>query len=156
MKDLLKSGISYAMEFHIGSNIWLDAAGVIVRVGGVEQFKLEVRADGQPLLTADIYNQDGEHVAKLNRNAWAFKDERYNITSTPSSLTLQDTRDGSVLFAAEQVGGNKIRVHPCRFFTPTGVACEVTSSQFQIGAMTLIGNVAKGSGAFVIIDDSKK
>ncbi len=145
------------MEFHIGSNIWRDATGVIIRVGGADQIKLEVRADGQPLLTTDIYNQDGDHVAKLNHNAWVFcNEDRYQVTTNPSSLTLQDNRDGTVLFAAERVGADKIQVHPCRFYTPTGVPCEVTLSHLQIGAMTMSGNVAVGSGAFVIIDDSKK
>ncbi len=145
------------MEFHIGSNIWRDAYGVIFRVGGTDLIKLEVRGDGQPLLTANIYNQEGEHVGKMNRNAWVFcKEDSYQVTTNPSSLTLQDTRDGSVLFAAERVGADKIQVHPSRFYTPTGIPCEVTSSHLQIGAMTMSGNVAQGSGAFVIIDDSKK
>ncbi len=58
-------------ELVIGSNRLIDASGVIV-VMDKEKVSLERGHDDQLLLTMDVYNADGKHVAKLRRNAWAF------------------------------------------------------------------------------------
>jgi hypothetical protein len=118
---------------------------------------LETGNDGQLLLTADIYNQNGEHVGKLNRNAWVFaKSEEYAVTTQPSSLTLMDNNSGTVLFAVERVSKDKIQIHPCQFYTPNGVSCEVTNASFKIGdAVELQNCTTIGSGGFVKIGDVK-
>jgi hypothetical protein len=146
------------MEFHIGTNVWQNATGLIISVGGKPQVMLETGADGHLLLTADLYNRQGEHVGKLNRNAWVFaKSEDYVVTTQPSSMTLRHTRDNSVLFAVQRISPDKIQVHPCQFYTPTGISCVVTDSSFKIGdAFELSGNTVVGSGGFVMIDDSRK
>jgi hypothetical protein len=106
------------LEFEIGTNLWKDATGVFVQVGGKEQVKLETRDDSQLLLSADIYNVDGLHVAKLNRNFWVFNNQDYAVTTQPTSLSVSDRRAGTVLFAEERIGPNRIKVHPCEFYTP--------------------------------------
>ncbi len=139
------------MEIHIGSNTFRNTNGVL-RVAGKDQMTLEVGHDGQLLLTADIYNERGEHVGKLNRNSWVFyQSDRYAITTQPSSLTLQDTQHGTVYFAAEVVNPGTVKVYPCRFYTATGVPCDVSSTSLQIGGVTLSGNVVDSVGTVVSI-----
>jgi hypothetical protein len=137
------------MEIEIGSNTFTNTSGVF-QVDGKEQLKLEIGDDKQLLLSVDIYNEKGERIAKLNRNAWPYHDDkRYKVTTSPSSLTVSNTETGSVYFAAQVLDGTKIQVNPCKFYTDTGVPCEVTSSYLKIGGVTLQGNHANSGGGFI-------
>jgi hypothetical protein len=142
------------MEIEIGSNIFTNTSGVF-RIDGKEQLKLEIGHDGQVLLSADIYNEKGERVAKLNRNAWAFhNDDRYSVTTNPSSLTVRDTQTGLVYFAAEVLDRTKLQINPCNFYTDVGLRCEVTSSYVKIGGVTLQGNRVNSGGGFINLTSS--
>ena len=57
------------MEINIGSNIIRNTNGVL-NVEGKDQVSLEVREDGQLLVTMDVYDDAGKHTARLRRNAW--------------------------------------------------------------------------------------
>lgn len=67
-------------ELVIGSNRVINAHGVI-GVDGEPQVELERGTDMQLLLTMDLYDQGGKHVAKLRRNARAFHGEDYDIAT---------------------------------------------------------------------------
>ncbi len=64
------------MELNIGSNIIKNTNGVL-SVEGEKQIYLEIgEKDKQLLLTMDIFDSKGEHIAKLRRNAWVFNNKK--------------------------------------------------------------------------------
>src|SRR6266545_3181292 len=96
-------------ELVIGSNRLIDASGVIV-VMGKEQVHLERGRDDQLLLTMDLYDAEGTHIAKLRRNAWAFHGEDYDITTHPSSLSLVHRASGTLVAEAQVQDRDRIVV----------------------------------------------
>ena len=105
-----------AMELNIGSNIIRNTSGVL-NVAGKEQIFLEIGDDGQLLLTMDLYDLNGKHIAKLRRNAWAFNDgERFTVTTNPSDLVLSEQRSGDVVVRVWVVDRGHIEIQEGRFF----------------------------------------
>ena len=141
------------MELDVGTNIIRDTSGVL-KVQGKEQISLEFREDGQLLLTMDIYDSQGRHIAKLRRNAWAFNDkERFEVTTSPASLKLTDRESGAIVVEASVVGKDKIRIPQGTFYTHRGQLLEITSEFWRIpGSLTMSGNVIDGAGAAVAIE----
>ena len=59
------------MELNIGSNVYRNANGVLT-LERKEQIVIEARSESpQLLVTADLYDAKGDHVAHLRRNVWA-------------------------------------------------------------------------------------
>ena len=109
------------MELNIGSNILRNTSGVL-KVAGQEQISLEVGGNGQLLLTMDLYDQTGKHIAKLRRNAWAFNEgERFAITTNPSDLTLRESKSGAIVVRARVLDATHIEIPEGRFFTHRGI-----------------------------------
>lgn len=106
-------------ELNIGSNIIVNTSGVLT-VQGSDQIYLEWGdRSGQLLLTMDVYDAQGTHVARLRRNAWAFNDKgRFAITTHPTSLTLTDRESGQWSWRRVWLGLARSRFHPARS-TPT-------------------------------------
>lgn len=141
------------MELNIGSNLIRNTSGVL-NVEGHEQIYLEIgERDRQLLLTMDIYDTDGTHVAKLRRNAWVFNNhDRYEITTHPSSLRLTDTLTGEVVVEANVVDPNHIEMLNGRFFTHRGHLLEITPQFWRIaGGLTMSGNVFDNVGGAVAL-----
>ena len=137
-------------EVNIGSNVFINTTGVLA-VQGKDQISLEWGDENdQLLLTMDVYDDKGKHVAKLRRNAWAFNDKnRFNITTYPGSLKLQDKQTDALLVEARVVGAGKIEIPHGRFYTHKGHLLEITPTYWRIaGGMTMsrnrFENVGKG------------
>ena len=62
------------MELDIGSNIIRNTSGVL-NVSGEQQISLKFDERDRLLLTMDIYDSTGIHIAKLRRNAWVFNNK---------------------------------------------------------------------------------
>jgi protocatechuate 3,4-dioxygenase beta subunit len=79
----------HSLEIRLGSNIFRNTNGVI-RVQGKEQLVLELAPDQERiLLTIDLYDGSGNHVAHLRRNRWAFNDgNRFSLNTSESPPTL--------------------------------------------------------------------
>ena len=140
-------------ELNIGSNIIVNSSGVLA-VQGKDQIHLEWGdGSGQLLLTMDVYDAKGKHVAKLRRNAWAFNDkDRFGITTNPASLTLADKQTGAVVVEARVVGTNKIEIPRGTFYTHKGHLLEITPQYWRIaGGITMSGNRLEGNGKAVAI-----
>ncbi len=141
------------MEINIGSNIIRNASGVL-RVYGTDQIHLEIgEHDQQLLLTMDVYDAQGNHAAKLRRNAWAFNNaDRYQVTTQPSSLTLSDRTTGEVLVAAQVVDRGRVEVSQGHFYTPGGHhLIEITPSFLRVAGVTMTRNVIDGFGQAIDI-----
>jgi hypothetical protein len=126
---------------HIGSNVIQNTPGVLV-VEGNRQISLERgHRDAQLLLTMDVYESNGAHVAKLRRNAWAFNDTgRFDITTNPRSLQLIDKQTDNIVVEAQVPDRDRVQVPRGAFYTPSGVSIEITPQYLRIGTNTLSGN----------------
>jgi len=140
------------MELNIGSNILRNTSGVL-KVAGQEQIFLEVGENGQLLLTMDLYDETGKHIAKLRRNAWAFNEgERFAITTNPSDLTLRESKSGAIIVRARVLNPTHIEISEGRFFTHRGHLLEITPDYWRVaGGITMSGNIFDGGGGAVAI-----
>ncbi|MDP9301102.1 MAG: hypothetical protein M3P43_09460 [Actinomycetota bacterium] len=137
-------------ELVIGSNRLIDASGVIV-VMDKEKVSLERGHDDQLLLTMDVYNADGKHVAKLRRNAWAFHGEDFDITTHPSSLTLVHRESGVLVAEAQVLDRDRVVLPRADFFAATGDRIVVTPDAIRVGGLTMAGNVFQGTNSMLTI-----
>lgn len=136
-------------ELVIGSNRVINSHGVI-GVDGEPQVELERGTeDMQLLLTMDLYNEGGEHVAKLRRNAWAFHGEDYDITTHPSSLKLIHRATSTVVAEAQIQNRDRIVVPNADFFLKTGPRIVVLPDALQVGGMRLSRNVFQETGSML-------
>lgn len=140
------------MELIIGSNVIRNTNSVL-NVQGKEQIHLEIgERDEQLLLTMDIYNDIGKHIAKLRRNAWSFNDrDRFEITTRPSSLKLIDKKTTEILVEANILGRDKIQISQGKFYTHNGHLLEITPGFWRIGGLTMSGNVLDSCGGAVSV-----
>lgn len=141
------------MELEIGSNIIRNTSAVL-NVQGKEQIFLEIgERDDQLLLTMDIYDSAGDHIAKLRRNAWVFNNKgRFEVTTSPASLKLIDKVSGETVVEANVVSKDKIRIPVGRFYTHKGHLLEITPQYWRIaGGITMTGNIIDSCGGAVAI-----
>jgi hypothetical protein len=140
----------------IGSNVVENTPGIIVADGRALVF-LERGDDSQQLLvTADVYDVTGAHVAKLRRNAWAFNDQdRFAFTTNPTSLTLTEEASGEVVLEANVHDRNRIEVPRGRLYTPTGTAIAIAPDRLVVGGITMMQNTASGLGTFLEISPGR-
>ncbi len=129
------------MEINIGSNIIRNTNGVL-NVEGKDQISLEVREDGQLLVTMDIYDDAGKHPARLLRNAWTFnKGDRFSVTTNPSDLSLTDSSTGEIVVRVRVIDRGHLEVPEGRFYTHKGHLLEITPEYWRVaGIITMSGN----------------
>lgn len=84
------------MMLAVGSNLFTNARSVLM-ADGARLLSLAEAPDGAMLPDVNVWDRDGEHVARLRRGAWAFPvgSDEFQITTDPNSLTL--TRGDQVL-----------------------------------------------------------
>lgn len=135
----------------LGTNEFVDARA-LVHLDGEDQMHLERGStDGQLLLTTDIYAPDGTHIAKLRRNAWAFHDDDYEITTSPTNLTLAENSSGRHLFVARVTDQDTIVVDNADFYGARGSHVVVTPEAVKINdTITLAGNSMMGTNGIVV------
>ena len=140
------------MELNIGSNIIRNTSSVL-NVQGEEQISLEIgERDDQLLLTMDIYDSAGNHVAKLRRNAWVFNNrDRFEVTTSPASLKLIDKESADIVVEANIMGKDRIQIPQGKFYTHRGQLLEITPQYWRIGGITMSGCVIDGCGRAVAI-----
>ncbi len=150
------------MDLRIGSNVFRNTNGVLI-VQGKEQIVLEVSAeDDQLLLTMDLYDADGKHLAHLRRNAWAFNQEDgFTLTSGPESpspgsrpwLQIRLRETGEIVLVATLADQEVMAVPDGRFYSHRGQLVEISSHFCRIaGGTTRFGDVADVGGGPVTID----
>ena len=136
------------MELNIGSNIISNTTGVLT-VQGKEQITLEMdKESAQLLLNMDIYDSKGNHIAKLNRNAWSFNNQdRFDITTHPSELRLIERENNKTIVEAKVVGKGKINITQGEFYSHQGDRFIITPEYLSIGgSVKLGGNRIDGLG----------
>ncbi len=121
------------MELIVSSRIIRNTNGVIM-VEGTQQLSLEWgQAGGTLLLTINLYNCDGKHVARLRRNDWTFNDNgQFVLTTKPGALELVDTRAGRIALEARIVTEDKVEIIEGVFFSQKGHQVEITAAYCRI------------------------
>jgi hypothetical protein len=120
------------MQLTIGSSRLSNTDGV-VSVRGNEQIEFEWgRFDSKLLLTMDLYNFSGDHIARLRRNQWTFNDrDRFAFTTCAEGVSLVDTRSSEVVLEARVVGDGSVVVTQGTFHSCTGQQIEVTMEDWR-------------------------
>jgi hypothetical protein len=103
-----------------------------VRIGSRDLVAVEMGRDGQLLLTIDVYAPDGEHVAKLRRNAWAFNKGDSLVLATQSELRLFDKATEESLIEVEVVGKDVIYIRKARIQVPGWGPLTVTAHRVEL------------------------
>ena len=104
------------VELIFGGNTIRNCSGVVIADGQELVYLERGERDSQLLLTIDVFSAEGERVAKLRRNAWAFQGEGFDITTGPDSLQL--TRPGGVVLEARVLDRDRIEVPHGQLYTP--------------------------------------
>lgn len=151
------------LELNIGSNIFRNTNGVL-KIQGKEQIVLELRPDDHELLlTMDLYDGEGTHIAHLRRNTWAFNAaSRFvfattsasspSLFSEPSWLKVSDSQTGDPILEITPANQAKIYVVSGKFYTHKGQLVEITSHVCRIGNnLTMFGDVFESRGGIASI-----
>ncbi len=140
------------MELNIGSNIIRNTSGIL-NVQGKEQIAIEIGRDAQLLLTMDIYDSKGNHIAKLSRNAWAFNNkDMFGVTTNPSSLKLINKETDEIVVEVNVIDRNTIQIPQGKFYTHRGHLLEITPQFWKIdGGIIMSGSEFDSCGGAVAI-----
>jgi len=114
------------MQLTVGRNRMRDTNGVI-SIRGHEQIVFEWGAlQSQLLLTMDLYDVSGHHVARLRRNHWTFNDrDRFTFATSETGVSLTDTRSSEIVLEARIVGDDSVAVTRGVFNSSTGRQIEI-------------------------------
>jgi hypothetical protein len=149
------------MELNIGTNIFRNTNGIL-KLQGKEQVFLEVHADPPGLvLTIDLYDEHGGHIAHLRRNKWAFNQKnRFDLqTSTalslftyPAWLRIVDKETHDAVLDINLVKEDTVHILKGKFLTHKGHPFEITPHYWRLaGIPTMFGNVQDNRGSAVTI-----
>ncbi|MCE3224201.1 MAG: hypothetical protein K0S58_2381 [Nitrospira sp.] len=154
--------VNHSLEIRLGSNIFRNTNGVL-RVQGKEQLVLELSPEhDRILLTIDLYDGSGNHVAHLRRNRWAFNDGARFVLHTSDSpptlfphlpwLKVTDQETGETVLEAAMATGEKIQVATGKFYSHRGQLIEITSHFCRVGSThTLFGDVFEARGGTAVL-----
>lgn len=150
------------MELNIGSNIFRNVDGII-KIEGKEQIVLQIAPEeNRLLLTMDLYDTNGQHIAHLRKNVWAFNTKnRFDLQmspvapslySFPVSLHLKDNETGDVVFTAKLVEKNRLHIPEGRVFSHKGQLLEITPHCYRFpGKPRMFGGVQDLRGGTIAI-----
>jgi hypothetical protein len=137
------------MELTIGSRVFRGTSGVLI-VQGKQQLSLEWGMEPhQLLLTMNLYNAGGMHIARVRRNAWTFNDrDRFELSAVRGVVKLIDTTTGEVVVEARVVGRDKLEIPRGCFCTNAGHRVEITPEYCHIGGQaTSVTEIVGGPSA---------
>jgi hypothetical protein len=125
------------MQLTIGSSRLRNTDGAI-SVRGDEQIVFEWGAlESEILLTMNLYNVSGHHIARLRRNRWTFNDrDRFAFTTSAKGVSLVDTRSSAVVLEAQVVGDDSVAVTGGVFNSSAGRQIEITVEDWGATADT--------------------
>ncbi len=127
------------MELTVGSSVIPHTNGALT-VEGKRQLQFEWGDSGQLLLTMNVYDARGRHIARLRRNQWTFNDKsQFAITATAGALKLIDTNSSRVVIEACVGGRDQIEIRQGNFHAHTGHRLEITPEGWRIDGVPVDG-----------------
>jgi len=149
------------MELHIGSNVFRNANGIL-KLAGKEQAGLGIR--GQPpqlLVTADLYDAKGAHVAHLRRNVWAFNFKtRFELDTSPALslftyptwLKIFDKDTAETVLDISLTKEATVHILNARLYSHKGDLLDITPHRWRFpGNPAMFGSVQDSRGGAVVI-----
>ena len=87
-------GVSWQVaRLDLGSNTFLVTDTVLI-AQGKPMVQVEHVDPEQLLVTVDVLDEQGTTFARLRRNAWAFANPRFEVTTNPSSAPVNRSPSG--------------------------------------------------------------
>lgn len=149
------------MELNIGSNIYRNANGVL-KLEGKEQVVIEIRGESpQLLVTADLYDAKGGHVAHLRRNTWAFNfKSRFELNTSPplslftypTWLKIVDKETAEPVLDINLVKEATVHIVNSRLYSHKGQLLDITPHCWRFpGCPAMFSSVQDIRGGSVVI-----
>lgn len=121
------------MDISIGSNQLRNTNGVF-NAEGQDIIQFAISDDGALLISMELYNPAGTHVAKLEHNAWTSNDQdRFELKIENGMALLVDKTLKGVILAAKKDSQTAISIPQAKFYLPGGKVSEVTPEHWHIG-----------------------
>jgi hypothetical protein len=122
------------MQLTIGCCRLLGTDGVI-SVRGDDQIAFEWgRFDYKLLLTMDLYDVSGCHIARLRRNQWTFNDrDRFEFAANTTGVSIVDTKSSQVVIEARVESRDAVVVTQGVFNSSAGRQIEITNEDWDRG-----------------------
>lgn len=78
------------------------------------------------LLTMNLYDAGGKHVARLRRNEWTFNDrDRFTFVNEQRRFRVTDTQSGRVALRGRVEGLDSVVISEGTFYTAAGEQVEI-------------------------------
>jgi len=150
----------HSFELLIGSNMFRGTNGIIT-IQGKAQLVIEPQPEQRLLLvTMDLYDKTGVHLAHLRRNAFRLNPSGQFAVETHSSqpdvpgdfpwVRLTDRQSGSPVIEIHMVSAHRVHIVSGKFYSHQGVAVDITPNYCRIGpSMTLFGEIKENRGRMV-------
>lgn len=148
-------------NLNFGTNIIRNCNGtVIYRTRGGKQKELFILEKnlGELLLTTEIRNEEGELLARLRRNSFAYIKDGFDVERhfelgrrSPDIFILTRKDDNKELFKARIIDSMNVQVTGLFYTESTKI--EATDEKLMIGTNTLIGNLIEGFGSAMLIEE---
>ena len=153
----------HGFELLIGSNIFRYTNG-IVTIQGKAQLVIEFQPEEMLLLlTMDLYNEHGAHIAHLRRNVFMLNPSGQFAVETHRSqrdvvhgdspwVRVTDRRSGSPVIELHMASAHRIHIVSGKFHSHRGVPVEITPNYCRIGpSTTLFGEIKDNHGGMVCL-----
>jgi hypothetical protein len=149
------------MELNIGSNVYRNANGVL-KLEAKEQIVIEIRGESpQLLVTADLYDAKGTHVAHLRRNVWAFNFKtRFELETSPALslftyptwLKIFDKETAETVLDLNLVKESTVHILSGRLYSHKGQPLDITPHCWRFpGRPAMFGSVQDIRGSAIVI-----
>lgn len=132
----------------------------IVTIEGKAQLVIEPQPEEELLLTMDLYDPHGMHIAHLRRNVFMLNQSGQFAVETHRTqrdmpgdfpwVRLIDRQSGSPVIEIHMISAHRIHIVSGKFHTHRGVPVDITPNYCRIGpSTTLFGEIKDNRGGMV-------
>ena len=138
------------MDVEVGSNLYQNTDGII-EIEGVPQIEVAVKPSTQSLLiNFALFDENGKMIAKLVESTLTFNERRtYEVTKSPSSVTLLDTATKKVVLQMELKKPDVVSFMKGGFHSVRGHLFEVSPTEWKIDKQRSSGTTQDAKGGSV-------
>ena len=140
------------MDIRIGSTLYRNTNGSI-EIQGIPQLLIALKTPTGPLVVSFvIFDEVGRVAAKLVDSTLAFNVGRmYELSRTPTSLTMKKSGDGKTVLHLEIEGPNRVAWTQGDFLTAKAQPLQITPTAWTLQSLRVSGEDHDRQGAGVAI-----
>ncbi len=122
------------MNIQLGTNTLRNTNGTFL-AHGKEQIRIEWLEEEKTLaLTMGVFMPTGTEVATLKHNVWETNpNDRFQLTSTPEMLKVEDTTLKTVVMEIQKTENNVVNIPSAKFYTSKGTLSEISAEWWRVG-----------------------